>query len=125
MTNLRHPGLSKKDIQKLINYKSQTITWGRGIDETNEWIFASTESKKHKKKLLYWLNNKKIIPSRAVLLITPNSQVPIKLSWGDVINEPEKYFNKKAFQLYDLDLAWVLEYQTQEIARFGCFDKDI
>jgi len=123
MTNLRNPRLSKRDIRKLINFKSQSITWKPGIDVSNEWVFASTESEKHKKSLLAWLNNKKIALSCDVLLISSSSQIPVKIIWSDVINEPEKYFNKMAFQLYDLDLAWLLEYQVQEIARFGYFDK--
>jgi hypothetical protein len=46
-----------------------------------------------------------------------------RLVWGDLLKDPEKYFGIGAFYLYDIDLNWVLEYQPQEISRFGRMGK--
>ena len=108
-----------QDVSGIIDSPCGESIFATGVPKS----LGELDTEKHKKSLLAWLNNKKIALSCDVLLISSSSQIPVKIIWSDVINEPEKYFNKMAFQLYDLDLAWLLEYQVQEIARFGYFDK--
>jgi len=122
MTNLRNTDLRIRDINKLVGYKSQSIIWDRGFENNNEWFYASLENESYKQKLLFWLNEKNIDTNCHSVLILPSSDSIKRLTWGSFISDLENYFIKSEFKLYDVELRWVLEYQTQEIARFGKFD---
>ncbi|MBE0385408.1 hypothetical protein PLUTE_a5324 [Pseudoalteromonas luteoviolacea DSM 6061] len=100
-------------------YKLQSIVWDAGCDETSEWVFASTEDARHKEGLLKWLGSKNIDPSCEVVRVNSLSAEIERIVWSDILKAPELYFSGKEFKIYDVDLAWVLEYAPQEIARFG------
>ncbi|PHS05029.1 MAG: hypothetical protein COA78_15775 [Blastopirellula sp.] len=119
MSNLRNPDIRTRDIRKLVGYKSQEIAWDQGCDETSEWVMASLEDEAHVKTLINWLSSKNIPLESEAVLIDSGWKRPKRVCWGDLISDPRKYFGKDMFQLYDLDLNWTMEYQVQEIARFG------
>lgn len=124
MSDLRNPEIRARDIRKLVNYKAENIVWHHGFDETSEWVFASLEDEKHRKILIKWLLSKKIQTNCEVILVKPDWKQPQKIIWSTVLSEPEKYFGKEEFQIYDIDLKWLLEYKAQEIVRFGKYEKD-
>ena len=122
MSDLRNPEIRVRDIRKLVNYKASNIVWHQGFDETSEWVFASLEGEKHKENLIKWLLSKKIQNNCEIILVKANWKQPIKMIWLDVLFKPEKYFEKKEFQIYDINLKWLLEYKEQEIVRFGKYE---
>ncbi len=121
MTDLRNPNIRAKDIKRLLGYKHQLITWDKGIDDNNHWNLASLEDEKHKQKLLAWLKNKNVMPECEALLVNQGSEQTKLTHWGNVISEPELYFGEQDFELYDLDLNWVLQYKAINIVCFGVF----
>ncbi len=122
MNNLRHPDIRVRDIRKLLGYKSYKLVWDRGCDETSEWVLASIESPIYLQKLSSWLFDKNVLPDNEALLINNYWEIVQKICWRDILENPLTYFGKDSFQLYDLDLGWVLEYSKGEIARFGRYD---
>jgi hypothetical protein len=119
MTNLRHPGLRVRDIRKIISCKRQAIKWEQGLDARNEWVFALLENELYKEKFLVWLLSKNIPLSCELLWIDPSYSEVQKMRWGEIVSSLEHYFGTYAFHLYDIDLKWVLEYSTTQVARFG------
>lgn len=119
MTNLRHPSLRIRDIRKIISYKDQAVIWEQGLEEKNEWVFASLENKVYEEKLRVWLASKNIPLMCESLLIDPGYSKIQKLRWEEILSNPERFFGNYAFHLYDIDLKWVLEYSTTQVARFG------
>lgn len=121
MTDLRNPNIRTKDLRKLIGWRAQALVWERENSRDSEWIFASVESEKYRIKLINWLKARNIDPSCACIMADSALAKPRQTFWGDVVESPELFFGKSAFHLYDLDLTWALEYQPQEVARFGKF----
>jgi hypothetical protein len=119
MTNLRNPNIRVKDINKLLGYKYQLIQWDKGIDENNKWNLASLEDENHKKKLLAWLKSKNVLPECEALLANQGSGSTKFIRWENIMSEPEFYFGEQDFELYDLDLNWVLQYKSINIVCFG------
>ena len=119
MTDLRNPYIRTRDIRKLVSYKSQTVAWDQGCDETSEWVMASLENLNQEKKLVEWLSGKGVAPNNEAILVDSTWSDPCRITWESLVSKLSRHFGKEAFQLYDIDLKWVLEYQTQEIARFG------
>lgn len=124
MSNLRNRDIRTRDIRKLVGYKSQEIIWDQGCDETSEWVMASLEDEAHIDSLIKWLSAKRIPSENEAILIDSSWKNPKRICWGDLIYDPRMYFGKDMFQLYDLDLNWVMEYRVQEIARFGRYGID-
>jgi hypothetical protein len=121
MTDLRNPNIRAKDIKRLLGYKHQLITWGKGIDDNNHWNLASLEDENHKQKLLTWLKSKNVKPECQALLVNQGSEQTKLTHWGNVISEPELYFGEQDFELYDLGLNWVQQYKAMNIVCFGVF----
>ena len=119
MTNLRNPNIRPRDVRKLLSYKAESLSWDQGCDESSEWVFASLESEKHKVSLINWLESKRV-PETTESVVVDVSLNELKIViWKDILESPERYIGDKAFQLYDIDLKWVLEFREQQIVRFG------
>lgn len=118
MSNLRNPDLRIRDIRKIIGIKAYNIVWDSGCDETSEYIIASLENQKYSEKLTSWLSSKNISPENEALLVSRSWGNVEKIYWSNILEHPINYFGKGSFQLYDLDLNWLMEIHT-EIARFG------
>lgn len=121
MTNLCNPNLRIRDIRKIIGYKYHLIQWDQGIEKDSEWVFASLESEVYEEKLLSWLKSKNISLSCESLLVDPNWTKIQRLTWEKILSNPEHYFGESDFQLYQIDLDWVLEYKALPVVRFGRF----
>ena len=122
MINLRNPDLRTRDIRKLVGLKAQFVRWDEGCDETSEWVIAAVDSSRSIEKLLSWLNSKNVAEFTDCLITNSAWSKPEMIQWHQLLDNPSKYFGNASFQLYDIDLKWVLEYATQEVARFGVFD---
>lgn len=99
--------------------QSKTVKWERGFETNNEWVFISLETPESTDKLLDWLRSKNIEDSNQAIMVDPNWTVKRDVSYGELINQPKRFFRSAAFQVIDLDLQWTLEYLDQEIIRFG------
>lgn len=119
MTDLRNPNIRARDINRLLGYIHQSIKWDKGIDDNNKWNLASLDDESHKQKLLAWLNSKNVLPECEILFVNQDSGQTKLTCWGNVVLEPELYFGKQDFDLYDLDLNWVLQYKAINIVCFG------
>lgn len=122
MTNLRNPNIRAKDINRLLGYKSQLIKWDKGVDDDNKWYLASLEDDNHKQKLLSWLKSKNVLPECEALFVNHSSGQTKLTHWGSIILEPEIYFMDQDFELYDLDLNWILQYKAINIVCFGAIE---
>ena len=122
MSNLSNPHIRTRDIRTLVNLKSQDIVWDTGCDETSEWVFASLEDDSYKKKLINWLSSKNILSANEVVIVDSAWKDPKRVTWGEVLENPAEFFKKEMFQIYDVDLNWLMEYQAQEIVRFGRYN---
>jgi len=123
MSNLRNQQLRTRDIKKLVTYKFQSIIWDKGCDSTSEWVLTSIENEEYKDRIIIWLQSKNISSSCECVLVKNNWTELKRLEWCAVLENPKHYFCNESFHLYDVDLSWVLEYEPQEISRFGKIGK--
>ncbi len=119
MTDLRNVNLRVRDVRRLVSYKYSLIRWDRGSEEESEWQFASLESEDKKEQLTLLLESKEILSSCEALLVESSWSKLRRITWGDILSSPEHYFGKSDFQLYCIDLVWVLEYKSLQVFRFG------
>lgn len=119
MSTLRNPDIRARDIRKLVSCKSPDIIWDKGCDDTSEWVMASIEDEKNKNILIDWLLSKKVSSDNEAILIKSDWKNPKNIQWGKLVSNPGQFFGNDMFQLYDIDLNWLLEYQVLGIARFG------
>lgn len=122
MTSLSSSNIRTRDIRRLVSYKSQSIVWDQGCDETSEWVIASLESVTQKNKLIEWLSSKDVSLSNEAILVNSTWSALHRITWESLVSEPHRYFGKEEFQFYDIDLKWVLEYKIQGVARFGRYE---
>ncbi len=119
LNNIRNQDLRTKDIRKLISLRDHELVWDSGLETNNEWVFASLENIESKNKLLNWLKSKNIENSNQAIMVDPSWSVTKEVTFGELINKPERFFRASPFQIIDLDLQWTLDYISQEVARFG------
>ncbi len=102
-----------------MNLKARDIIWDSGCDQTSEWVFASLETGSHRQRLVSWLSSKGVAPESECIKVNTGWKEPKPVRWKELLDAPEDHFGEEMFELIDLDLRWLMEYQTQEIARFG------
>ena len=119
-TDLRHPDLRWRDVRRVLNHRSQEIVWEPGIDAKNEWVYATLESDAHRARLLDWLRSKNVPRSSdGFLFMPPPRPSLITATWGEVLDEPERFFGGPDFEFVSKDLDWRLDHQQACVARFG------
>jgi hypothetical protein len=121
MTNLRNRQLRPKDIRALLSIKERNVTWDQGFEEGNEWVLASAQNDKYKKRLLIWLESKKVDRECEVLLLDGYCNIKQIFTWGKFIENASGYFEGHYFKVVDLDATWVLEYTDIGSSRFGFY----
>jgi hypothetical protein len=121
MSDLRNPNLRIRDIRKLVALKSQLIEWDQGCDKSSEWVLASIANDRYLDRLMSWLRSKNVAQGNECLMTNNAWHEPRTIRWHDLFDHPLDFFGGDGFQLYDIDLEWVLEYAAQEVARFGNF----
>jgi hypothetical protein len=119
MVNLLNPNLRIRDIRKLVEPNLIEITWDEGVDDTSEWILASFEDPEHIQRLNFWLNSK-AISGAFELIIIHNSWSNLEyVTWEKLLDNIQSYFNQERTLIIASDRTWVMEYNPQQIARFG------
>jgi hypothetical protein len=119
MIDLRNPNIRAKDIKRLLGYNHQSIKWDKGVDDNNQWNLASLEDENYRQRLLAWLRSKNVLPECEALFVNQCSGQTKLTHWGSVVSEPELYFGEQDFELYDVNLNWVLQYKAINIVCFG------
>ena len=120
MVNLLNPALRPRDIRKLVKRHLHNVEWESGVDETSEWIIASTKNLKQYQKLISWLYSKNIEASRQAICIDAAWSELSQISWDAICSNPEYIFAQKDVLIVSSDRLWVIEYSSlQEIFRFG------
>ena len=118
-TDLRHPDLRWRDVRRILRHRDHHLVWDRGVDARNEWVYATVESDAHRERLLEWLRSKNVSNhSDAFLFVLPSNSL-VTISWGDVLDEPERFFGGPDFELVSKDLDWRLDHKQGCVARFG------
>lgn len=119
MTDIRNPQLRVRDLRRLVESALHEVSWEAGVESKNEWVYASLESEIHRRRLLDWLRSKNIGEKEEALWFDPGWAQTRKVSWQNILNQPEAFFANEPFQLVSLDLDWVLGYMKEGVARFG------
>jgi len=125
MSNLRNPALRCRDIRKITTLISYQIVWDEGCETNNEWFYASLENERNTADLFEWMNSKSIGADTELILVEPAWHSLKKLKWKNLISDPQLYFKIGSFQLFDVDLKWLLEYKDTEIIRFGRYRESV
>lgn len=97
------------------------VKWDAGIEEKNEWVYASVENTETTSRLKQWLTSKEKNEDEEALLVSISWNEIRRIKWGDILNRPELYFSETPFQLVGIKHDWILTYQKEGIARFGHF----
>jgi hypothetical protein len=119
-TDLRHPDLRWRDVRRVIGHRDRDILWDSGVDPKNEWVYATVESDAHRGRLLQWLRSKNVSrDSDAFLFVLPPSPQLVTVTWGEVLDQPERFFGGPDFELVSKDLDWRLDHKQGCVARFG------
>jgi hypothetical protein len=119
MTDLRNPALRYRDVNRVTDHRLLEVCWERGIEEKNEWVYASMESKEHRDRLVAWLRAKKIPEGADAFLFWPGESKLVTVLWREVLERPERFFADRSFRIVSKDVDWALEYQNAFVARFG------
>ena len=119
MVNLLNPNLRVRDIRKLVEPNLIEINWDGGVDETSEWIVASFEDFEHTHRLTSWLNSKAISGTFELIIIHDSWSNLEYVTWENLLENLQNYFSQKSTLIIASDRTWVMEYQPQQIVRFG------
>ena len=119
MTDLRHPALRYRDVNRITDRRLIDVQWEPGVDAKNEWVLASLEDEEHRRRLLAWLDGEKVPPDSDALLFYAGESQLVTVIWREVLAAPERFFADRKFRVVSKDLDWVLEYWKEGTARFG------
>jgi len=122
-TTLRHPDLRLRDIKRILAHKRFDIRWDAGTSAGSEWVYASLEGSAHRRQLLEWLRSKSISESADTLMLGDGYEDCTAIAWGDILREPERFFNGRKIMIVSKDLDWRLDYRQSCVARFGRWDE--
>jgi hypothetical protein len=118
-TTLRHPDLRLRDIKRILAHKRFDIRWDSGTSEGSEWVYATLEDKAHRERLLAWLRSKGISESADAFLLGDGYNDCTGITWGEILREPDRFFNGRKIMVVSKDLDWRLDYRQSCVARFG------
>ena len=116
---LRHPDLRLRDIKRILAHKRFDIRWDAGTSAGSEWVYASLEDAAHRQQLLDWLRRKSISESADALVLGDGYEDCTAIAWGDILREPERFFDGRKIMVVSKDLDWRLDYRQSCVARFG------
>lgn len=119
MVNLLNTNLRVRDIKKLVEPNLIEITWDEGIDETSEWITASFEDNNHTQRVISWLNSKAINANFELIVIRSYWSNIEYITWEKLLENIRGYFDQESTLIVATDRTWAMEYEPQQIARFG------
>lgn len=118
-TDLRHPDLRLRDIRRILQHRDYDITWDAGTSPDSEWVYVLLEDASHQQRLLDWLANKGVASAADALVIFDGHYESLNITWGDLLTQPEKFFDGRQFHIVSKDLDWRLDYRWPGVARFG------
>ena len=123
-TTLRHPELRLRDIKHIVALKRFDIQWDGGAVPESEWVYASLEDDAHRQRLLEWLHGKNISDSADAFVLGAGNNDWTSITWGEILAQPEKFFNGASLKVISKDLDWRLDYRQGCVARFGRWHYD-
>lgn len=118
-TTLRHPDLRLRDIKRILAHKRFDIRWDAGTSKESEWVYAALEDDVHRERVLAWLRSKGISESAEAFMLGDGYNDCTEISWGDILREPERFFDGRKIMVVSKDLDWRLDYRQSCVARFG------
>lgn len=119
LKDLRNQHLKIEDIRDIVTSRVQSLVWDPDRESNSQWVFSSIETIENKNRLLDWLKSKNIDGFNQAIMVDPSWSVSKEVTFGEVVSKPERFFRAAPFQIIDLDLQWILEYNSQELIRFG------
>lgn len=123
MIDLRNPALRVRDLRRIVQPKLHEVVWDAGVEEKNEWVYASIESDIHKRRLIDWLTSKPVDEGSEALLFDPGWTQVKRIVWRDILQRPEEFFCGSDFHCVNIELTWILDYMKTGVARFGRWRK--
>jgi hypothetical protein len=112
--------LEPKQAWRLAGRLLSSVKYDQGIEQKNEWVYASQESDRYKKQFESWIKAKDIKEDEEVWILTafkPNESQLMK--WSEFLRNWAKLLADDDITVTNKDFTWVLEYKSQKVARFG------
>lgn len=96
------------------------VVYDGGIEEENEWVYASSESEQHQQNFLIWIASKGICADENVwVLISHPAEETRDMKWKEFMSRWTEFLSDTDLKVADKRFSWVLEYRSQRVARFG------
>jgi len=112
--------IEPKQAWRLAERLLHDVTYDRGIEEKNEWVYASSESEMHQQKFLNWIGSKGIgFDEKVWILISYPAEETRETEWREFISRWPEFFSDTDLKVTNKSFSWILEYKSQRVARFG------
>lgn len=106
-------------MRRILTHRNHDLRWESGSDSKNEWVYATLESDGHRARLVEWLRSKNVpSDSDAFLFMVPSNSL-VTITWGELLDAPERFIGQGDFELISKDLIWRLDHKQGCVARFG------
>src|SRR5581483_1703935 len=119
VSTLRDPRLRIRDMRRILSHKWSGIKWDPGTSPGSEWVYATFEDAAHRQRLVDWLASKDIAESAEAFVFVVGQYECSSATWGEVIAQPEKFFDGREIQIISKNIDWRLDYRQSCVARFG------
>jgi hypothetical protein len=112
--------LEPKQAWRLARKLLSNVKYDPGIEQNNEWIYASQESDIYKKRFEFWIRTKGIQENEVVWVLTAFKPKESKeMKWSEFLKSWAELLGGDDITITNKDFTWVLEYKSQKVARFG------
>jgi hypothetical protein len=112
--------LEPKQAWRLARRLLSNVEYDPGIEQKNEWVYASQESDHYKKQFESWIKAKGIQEDEEVwMLIAFKPKESQEMKWCEFLRNWAELLADDDITVTNKDFTWVLEYKSQKVARFG------
>ena len=112
--------LEPKQAWRLAHRLLYNVEYDPGIEQKNEWVYASQESDEHIKRFESWITEKGILEDEEVwILIEFKPKESKEMQWGEFLSSWTQILGEDDITVTNKDFTWILEYKSQKVARFG------
>jgi len=117
---MREYDIEPKQVWRLAGRLLHDVVYDPGVEEKNEWIYASTESREHQDRFIRWIESKRIDPSKNIWVVVDHpADETRELKWSEFLSRWTEFPSDSDLKVADKAFTWVLEYKSQRVARFG------